>query len=156
MFARAFEQLLMRFSYHKQYYSILKVQEAKILISCTKGLVLFGEISVYTEVVMKSWSAIDLFQHYEKQKLCTWERNTRHKVTLLETDGKAVSFICYSETKWKKASLSVLSNVMQTFRKIFSNVLGFFTGFVTQPSRRWIYFLLPPRHFLCFHHRITI
>lgn len=55
MFACAFEQLLIRFSYHKQYYSILKVQEAKILISCTKGHVLFGEISVYTEVVMKSW-----------------------------------------------------------------------------------------------------
>ncbi len=53
MSARAFKQLLMRFSYHKQY---IVVQEANTWISCTKGHVLFGEISVYTEVVMKSWS----------------------------------------------------------------------------------------------------
>lgn len=34
--------------------------------------------------------AIDLLQHYGKQKPCTYECNTRHKVTLFETDGKAV------------------------------------------------------------------
>lgn len=81
MHAHAFGQLLIRFSYHKQYYGIPKVQEVKILISHTKGQVLFGEISAYTEVVMKSWSddggerietcAIDLLQRYGKQKLCT-------------------------------------------------------------------------------------